>query len=95
MRFQKGALFRREIVGTLVEIIHSRHPCFLRLGKKLREFVFTEPLGLLSHDQRGEGATVGDSNKARSGMSSSKVFVTRETTCVASGEWPPRSKKLS
>ena len=40
-------------------------------------------------------ATVGASNRARSGISTPNASRSRETTWVASSEWPPRSKKLS
>ena len=39
-------------------------------------------------------ATVGASNSARSGSSTPNGARTRDTTCVASSEWPPSSKKL-
>ena len=40
-------------------------------------------------------ATVGASNSARSGTSTPNACRARETTCVASSEWPPSSKKPS
>ena len=40
-------------------------------------------------------ATVGASKSARSGSSTPNASRTRDTTCVASSEWPPRSKKSS
>ena len=64
-----------------------------RLGR-LRRLIFPQRLGLLLHDQLQQPATVGTRQGAQR-MSSSKVSFTREITCVASSEWPPRSKKLS
>ncbi len=40
-------------------------------------------------------ARVGASNRARNGSSTPSTSRTRETTWVASSEWPPSSKKLS
>ena len=40
-------------------------------------------------------ATVGASNRIRRGTSTSNALRTRETTRVASSEWPPSAKKLS
>ena len=40
-------------------------------------------------------ATVGASKSARRGSSTWRAERMRETTCVASREWPPSSKKLS
>jgi 4'-phosphopantetheinyl transferase len=42
---------------------------------------------------RDSSATVGPSKTSRSGSSIPKSLRRRETTCVASSEWPPRSKK--
>src|SRR6185295_4335354 len=40
-------------------------------------------------------ATVGSSKKVGNGTSSWKALRSRDTSCVVSSEWPPRSKKLS
>ncbi|CAM3866743.1 hypothetical protein COSO111634_27480 [Corallococcus soli] len=40
-------------------------------------------------------ATVDASKSVRSGSSTPKVERTRETSCVASSEWPPSAKKSS
>ena len=40
-------------------------------------------------------ATVGFPKIVRNGTSTPRLVRTRDTTCVASSEWPPNSKKLS
>ena len=45
--------------------------------------------------RRASSATVGASNRRRSGSSTPKAARIREITWVASSEWPPRSKKSS
>ena len=39
-------------------------------------------------------ATVGDSNRRRTGSSTRKASAIRATNCMASSEWPPASKKF-
>ncbi len=51
------------------------------------------PPGRLDRARRAR-PRVGASNSARSGSSTPKASRTRETTRVASSEWPPSSKKL-
>ena len=46
-------------------------------------------------DASARPATVGPSNRARSGSSTPNASRSRETSWVASSEWPPSSKKLS